>query len=499
MANLNSRLRAIENSSDMSLRELVRPLFRRKTLLLTTFLSILGIMIVAGMLVPPPFKSHMAILVNRERLDPLVTTESTTQIPTNSSPGATVEEINSEAELLLSQDLLRNVVLSTGLDHLSPSLLSWLRPKRSEDERVDGAVSRLAKKLKIKNATNSNLIDVSYSSPDPKLSYAILNSLATFYVEKHLEVHRPPGYFEFFANETQKYKDALQQSESNLRNFSRHENVAAPDVVRTYLAQTLATSIGQLNTIQQAISADDERIRSDEARMRQTPQRLPTLQASGPADKLLEDLSAALLTAETKRTQLGLKYDPNYPLVQEADQEIAQTKAAIEEAEKTKYVTQDTDVDPTYELLREDLAKTNADLASQRAGALAAKRGIQNMREQMVDLDRQALTQQDLLRTAKANEDNYLLYLGKREQERTADALDKTRIGNVTIAVPPTIPALPVYSIPVVIVVAFGFAVICSVGLAYSVDYFDSSFHSPKQVIDTLDIPVVVSMPRRTA
>ncbi len=41
------------------------------------------------------------------------------------------------------------------------------------------------------------------------------------------------------------------------------------------------------------------------------------------------------------------------------------------------------------------------------------------MRSQMVSLDADAVQQEALMRDAKANEGNYLLYLGKREQERT--------------------------------------------------------------------------------
>jgi len=117
----------------------------------------------------------------------------------------------------------------------------------------------------------------------------------------------------------------------------------------------------------------------------------------------------------------------------------------------------------------------------------------------MVDLDQKALTQHDLIRDVKANEDNYLLYLSKREQERTTDALDKTGIANVTIAVPPAIPVLPVYSIPLVIVVAFILALFFSILAAYSVNYLDATFHTPNQVIDTLGIPVVVGMPKKAA
>ena len=68
---------------------------------------------------------------------------------------------------------------------------------------------------------------------------------------------------------------------------------------------------------------------------------------------------------------------PSYPLVQEADQEVAEAKAAIAEAEKAPYVNQTTDRDPTFELLREDLAKNEADLAGQRASLAANRRGIE--------------------------------------------------------------------------------------------------------------------------
>ena len=49
---------------------------------------------------------------------------------------------------------------------------------------------------------------------------------------------------------------------------------------------------------------------------------------------------------------------------------------------------------------------------------------IDSMKLQLVDLDQKTVKQSDLLRETKANEANYLLYLSKREQESTSDALD---------------------------------------------------------------------------
>ena len=68
-----------------------------------------------------------------------------------------------------------------------------------------------------------------------------------------------------------------------------------------------------------------------------------------------------------------MKYDPSYPLVQEADKEIAQTEAAIADAKKMQYVNETTDRDPTFELLREDIAKAQTELASQKATSAAVE------------------------------------------------------------------------------------------------------------------------------
>ncbi len=499
MSEMNPRSSIRENSLDISLRDMAAPLFRRKRVLITVFLVTFIVVILAGILVPPEFTSHMAILVNRERLDPLVTTESTTQLITASNP-VSEEEINSEAELLKSSDVLKNVVLANGLEKQhGKSLLDLFRPQQDEADRIERAVRSLAKKMKVDAVSKTNMIDVTYSSSDPQLSYGVLQTLGNLYMEKHVAVHRPRGSYEFFAQETQKYRQALHDAEARLRSFGEQQGAAAPDLERTDLAVQVTNSVGQMHSTEQAIAADEQRIRSDQEQMKVTPERSATKQDTDAANLLLQNLGSSLLAAETKRTQLLLKYAPGYPLVQEADQEVAEAKAAIAEAEKTPYINLETDRDPTFELLREDRAKTEADLAAQRANLAAVKRSIQSLQTQMADLDQKSVTQQDLERDVKANEDNYLLYLSKREQERTSDALDKTRIANVAIAVPPAIPALPAHSFSFTLLVGLGFATLLSITMAYIAEYFDSSFHTPAQVIDMLGIPVVVAVPKRTA
>ncbi len=481
----------------ISLRELVAPLFRRKKILLATLAVAFPLLLPAGFLLFHTFRSQMAVLVSRERIDSLVTTGVPNQTITEPVE-VPEEEINSEAELLLSADVLEKVVRANHLQDES-SWLDSILPRPDEVHRVARTVKMLAHRIKVRPSTKADIIDVSYSSGDPRRSYAVLNSLAGFYLEKHALVHRAPGSYRFFAAETERYQKALDDAEARLRSFVQTLGGAAPDIERTDLDLQLTGSIGQLHTTQQAIAADLMRIRSDQEQMKGTPPRATTQVASAPPDMLLQNLGAALLAAETKRTQLLLKYDPSYPLVKEADQEVAETKAAFEKAEATKYVTENTNTDPTFELLREDLAKTQADLAAQRASLTANRASIDSMQGQMTQLAEKEIEQGDLTRDQKADEQNYLLYLTKREQARTSDALDKTKIENVAIAIPPSIPVLPVMSAPMVILLAFVGACLLAIMTAYGFDYFDTSFHTPAEVVDMLGIPVVITVAKKSA
>jgi len=489
-----------EGSFDISLRDMVTPLFRRKRILIVTFLSALAAVLLVAALLGPTYSSRMSILVDRERLEPLVTPESTAQMPMPNTP-ITEEEINSEVELLSSRDVLEKVVIANGLDRPADgfNLSSLLHPHQTREDRIARAVKNLAKQIKVTAVTRTNMIDVKYSSSDPQRSYGVLNSLGEFYTQKHVSVHRPAGSYEFFVRETQRYHDALEQAEAKLREFSGHNQLAAPDAQEANMAQQVAMSIGSMHSAEQSLAADEERMRDDRQQMSKTPQRLSTVQTSAVADKLLDQLNETLLALDTKRTELLTRYDPSYPLVQDIDRQIAQTNSSIAAAEKARYTSESSDVDPTFEVLREDRAKTQADRAAQTATLAATRRSIKNMQAQLVDLDRQSIARQDLVREVKADEQTYLTYLAKREQERTSDALDTTRIGNVAIAVPPVIPVLPVFGWPVIVFAAIGLATIASIGSAYAADYFDSSFRTPAQLTEGLGIPLVVVFPKRIA
>jgi polysaccharide biosynthesis protein PslE len=483
---------------DITLRDLVAPLFRQKRALIGSFVAFAILVSLAAYLMSSTYKCKMEILVNRERVDPSVSAQTTTQAPASQLP-LTEEEINSEAEILVSPDLLKQVVLANNLqDRERKSILAWMLNPKDEDWFISRAVKHLEQGLNIEVVKKTNMIGVTYKSTDSKLAYGVMDKLSNLYLEKHLTVHRPTGSFEFFSKETERYKTALAKSEGELSEFGSTEGIVVPDVQRTNLAQVAMNTLASYHNAQHAIAAASERITTDEKQMKATPARSTTQQVSTSADILLQQLQTSLLAAQVKRTQLAMKYDANYPLVKEADKEISQTETAIADAKKVQYVNETTDRDPTFEFLREDVARAKTELASQKATAAALKQSLDSVQAEMVKVDKQALRQQDLLREVKADEANYLLYLSKREQERTSDALDQKRIGNVSIAVPPVLPILPAYNPFLILAVGLFVAVFMSIGLVFFRDYLDSSFRTPAEVLETLRVPVLASVPKQS-
>src|ERR1700730_4458960 len=215
---------------DLSIRDLLVPVFRHRRMLGLLFGGMLLIVVLAAVAVSGSYQSTMEILVSRQRLDPMVTSEPTLQTPGSPLP-LTEEEINSEIELLKSGDLLREVVLANGLQKNERGTLSALLLSRGQDDWcVAKAVERLRKNLAIDVVPKTNMIEVSYKSRHPQIAYGVLKKTADLYLQKRVAVQRPTGSYDFFAKEAEKYRGALATSEQRLASFASEQGVVAPDV-----------------------------------------------------------------------------------------------------------------------------------------------------------------------------------------------------------------------------------------------------------------------------
>jgi uncharacterized protein involved in exopolysaccharide biosynthesis len=471
--------------------------FRQRRLIINTFLGLFSIAVVIAIFLPRKYEAQMKILVRHERAESVVSPER--ESPVRWQTEVSEEELQSEAELIKSRDLLTKVVVACNLQEPSSSSFwtsLWKKDGDIGDQRVSRAVLKLEKALTVQPIKLTNLISVSYKSKDPELAPKVLNSLASLYLEKHLAMHRAPGQFEFFHQQAEEYRKALGEAEEKLTSFSREQGVVNPALEKDMSVRKLAEFEAETKVARATMAESRQRIASLEAQLATLPNRQTTQVRMSDNPQLMQNMKSRLLELELKRTELLARFEPTYRPVQEVQEQIAQTRAAIEAAEKAPLRDETTDRDPTYEALRSELAKSKTELAATQARTAAVSSLIRTYQTESQQLDKKELLHQDMVRTAKADEDNYMLYLHKAEEARISDALDRQRFSNVVVAEPATVPFTSQARWLLVVVLGGLFASLVSVILAVVADRWDPSFRTPEEVESFLGSPVVAAFPK---
>jgi uncharacterized protein involved in exopolysaccharide biosynthesis len=470
----------------LTLRDLAATLFRRPRLVAASF----GLVVLATMLFvvfSARYESHFKVLLRRGRFDPVVSSEPASAMDFTRAD-ITEEELNSEVELLRDKDLLKQVVKMAGVVPADT-------PDSDRPAKIEYAVRKLSQHLDVAAMKKSDLIQVSYKDSSPERAASILSALSTIYVRRHTDLQRPPGEIQFFDQQTAEYEKRLHQSEAELVHFTRARGVASAALERDIALQKLGEADAGYRQIDQDRVETEHRIASLRKQIKSFPSRSVTLKRWADNPEVLEKMKTHLLELQLKRTELLSRFEPSYRLVQEVEQQIAETRASIAAEALTPVRDETTDKDPNYEWARMEMEKAQVQrdgLQARQSDASAQVASLHALAQQMQSA---SVDQQDLMRTAKAEENNYLLYLHKREEARIGDALDERRILNVAIVEPPVAAALPVHPVFLYLLLAFGLAMAFSVGTAFTTEYFDPTIRTPDEAHGLLEVPVLAWLP----
>ena len=472
-----------------SRRDVAAVVFRHWRSMLVVGALIVLATIAAG-LWTPGYQARMKILVDSRRTDAVVSSSSVTPVQVS---GNTIseEDLNSEVELLKGEDLLRKVVLGTGLAKKGTD------GGKPADEAIGAATYKLSHALNVEAVRKTHVISVRYSSRDPKQAAAVLAALAAAYVEKHTEVHRSSGESAFFNQEAARFRQGLEEAQRKLAAFSVDHHVVSAQAERdTALQQASAFDMRAQEA--QALAAETQsRIRALQEELAAIQPRITTAIRSSENPQLMGQLKSTLLTLQLKRTELLTKYDAGYPLVQEVDRQIADTTAAISTAESKPALDETTDRNPSYQLIKDELTKAQAELSGYTARATAAHGIADQYRRAAQQRDQDNMIQQNLVRDAKEQEDAYMLYVRKGEEAGISDALDRRGIVNVAIAEQPAVPIAPERSPLMSAIFTLGLLCLGTFTTAYVLDAADPTFRTPEELAAYLGAPVLAVLPKK--
>lgn len=480
-----------EMSATPTARELAMVLFRQGK----AFAWAAGLVLAAAVfytVAGARYRADMKILVRPGRADAPLSAQENAPIDLTRL-AITEEDLNSEVELVRDDEVLRKVVEETGVGR--HDWLQFLRIGEGPAEQTERAARRLAKKLKVEAVKKTNLITVSYASEDPATAARVLQAVANAYLEKHMVVHRPNGEVDFFEKQTRESRKHLEEAQQRLLQFTTGHRVVEAAQERDLVLQRLSEIDVNYRQASIDLAETEQRVKELKAQLAVLPDRTTTQIRRADNPDLLKALKSSLLDLQLKRIQLLTKFEPTHRLVQEVDQQIAQAQAAIASENLSPIKDETTDKNANFEWAKAELQK--AEVQRMALQARAAATGAQEVayRSMARQLGEDAVTQDDLESTEKAAQDNYLLYVKKREEARMADALDQRGIVNAAIAEQPAAPALPVFSTWAVLGFGLVGAAVTGAGAAFAADYVDSGFRHPDDVVGYLDAPVLASLP----
>jgi uncharacterized protein involved in exopolysaccharide biosynthesis len=490
--------------AQFSVRDVVGVLFRHKALILITFLTIAIGTAVLTFLIPNEYESRMKILVKYERSDVPITPERTTGTAgTYFENEVSENQINSEIELLRSDDLLKQVVTECGLYQPRTSisvLLGLKQPPATQAAQIEEASQQLAKDLVITPVKKANIIEVKYTSNSPEMAATVLRKVQDLYLEKHLKLHRPPGTYDFFKNQALQSEDQLRDAQKQLSSFQQSMNVVSLTQQKEQTVQKLTDAKSRFLETKATLRELNERNAKLDQQLRTINPRIVTQRRALPNQYSAEHLNTMIVELQNRRTQLLTKFRADDRLVREVDQQIRTTRAALDKASGETATEQSTDLNPLRQTLETEQARARVDQAGAegRLEMLAAQ--VVQYENQLSRLEGITGEYEELTRKVKQADDNYQLYQKKEEEARITDELDENKITNVSVAEAPVQTSIPVRpNRPMNLLLGVFLGALLSLGTVFVAEFMRDTVLTPLELEVLTGQPVLASLSKGAA
>lgn len=471
-----------------SLRPIVTAGFRYHRFWLLVVLGVVAITVAYVLLAPRSYQSEMDILVQNKRGDEQITPSRINgEITIN---GVTEEQINSEIQLLISRGLASQVV--------DPKWNSQSDSTKNHEQfkAHDKAIDDFEKHLSVSMMRKSNVIQVAYIASDPKTATDTLNRLLSAFLKKQQDIAQPPGTYKFFADQAASYKQQLDQAQQQLAQYQQDNKIVSLPDSEQALDREINDAQTDLRETDAQIGALTEQLSSQTQHLKGISPRQTTEVRTIPNEYSVEQLNTMLAQLDNQRTSLLTKFTANDRLVQQVNQQIADTRAALAKAQHMTSQEHDTDVNPVWQTETQSIVQNETEREALRAKRTALAKQVGDMQSKLSGVEGSTVAFSTLRQRVTDLENNYQLYTQKRDEAEIADAMNANRFLNVAVAQDPTYSVMPYRPKPAVDIVLGTFtALFFASFLVFFAEIGRNTFASSAEVERTLRLPVLADVP----
>jgi uncharacterized protein involved in exopolysaccharide biosynthesis len=471
------------------LRDFLTVLFKHKSTILLTFFAVVATVTVGSFVLPPTYQAESRLLVKfgRENIYlPEVGGEKGPIVAFNNE-----EVLNSEVKILTSRDLVERVITTLTVERMYPKFVE--NPPRNLTP-LDAAIERFGKDLSVEGVKKSNVIEISFQHKDPRMAAKALDLLMNFFKEKHLQAYSDPKS-SFLEQQLADYQQRLQRAQDQMQSFKQKYRVFSLEEQRSLLLRQRSELDTAYKGAVHQVSEIRERQAALRRQMRDVPQDVPLYTETAERYKSLDDAKMQLLTLQLKEQELLQKYKETNPLVANVRLEIRITQDFIQRQEETIKDRVRTGKNVVYQELEKDLIKVQAELPSQEAKAVTLRGQIAQVDSELQALDLREKELENLRREVAVSEQNYKTYLGKVEEARISEDLNRRKVANISVIQEAAVPAEPVKPKKLLnIVLGVILGAVSGLGFAFFKEYTGQGLSTPESAEQRLGLPVLATV-----
>jgi chain length determinant protein EpsF len=378
--------------------------------------------------------------------------------------------LETQKDILTSKKVARKVVQDLKLAE-EPAVRMILGDEPAGAAPIeDRAVDAVLKKLKVETS-QSNVIRVSYASPDAAAAAQIANAFAGAYIDTLLQLHVEPAReaTAWFEEQLKRLRASLEEAQARLtENYQQREIVAADERLDVENSRLQALSDETVRAQERSFQWDSREQQARNAvRRGASPERLPDVLDNS----FIQRLKGDLLLGEARLKQLATQYGQNHPHYQRQVSENQSLREKLD-AEMAKVVAS---------------VGSSARQSRDREAALAQATEAQRKRMLGLKQGRNELTV--LRRNVESAERAYDTALQRSVASQVDSRVNQTSVTVLSPAVVPGRPASPRMDLNLALAAAVG--VMLGIGIVLLLEMTDRRVRSQDDLENAWDVPLL--------
>lgn len=398
------------------------------------FLTLLGLSIVKTVLETPIYQASGQLVLKKNSTSSLTGVGSQLGQLENSVTG---RPLGTEIAVLRSLPIAERTISSLKLE-LNPLTL--------------------LKDLQIKNIENTDILEISYASTDPRQAAQIVNSLMKVYIENDINANRlqTKSARQFIAEQLPKGKFVLNLAERRLLNFKHENRVSDLKAEATSSASILTDLDKQVVVTKSALSVQTAKMASIRRLFGINSQEAAIAGFVGESPNVTQVLQQ-LQQTQQKLAILRLTLNDTHPTVINLQEQEVVLKKELQGRIKSSFVGKvgrlnqiknAEDIVPLggsglQQRILADYASAETESLSLQVQLKALAEAIQYYRQRANSLPQLELQQRQIEREISATESNYQNLLARYQELQVAENM---QVSNARVVTPAIIPAVPIKS-----------------------------------------------------